>query len=303
MSDRTIKLSGVVVCFNEASRLGECLDAMRFCEDRTVIDLGSSDGSAAVAEAHGARVVDHPWVPVVERVRSFAAEQVAHDWLVFLDPDMVLPEGAEAALRAKLAGDDGSLACVGMAWQAMFIGRELRFTRWGGLRRNNPVLLHRRRMAITEEVHAGLRPLPGYRFEGIEPSIGLVIKHYWIDSLDELLSKHRRYNLQEGKKRIDGGKEPGPRPPRTRLAWAFVYSYLQRLGVLEGRLGLFLSVFWACYLYNNWAAARWIAEHQERGEIATTFPADRGIRDDALRTWFRRLGLPEQLPAEEASAC
>ena len=268
-SQSTLRISAVVVCFNEAHRLGECLRSLRFCDDVNVIDLGSTDESRDVAREHDASLVDHPWVPVVERVRSFAAEQAAHDWLVFLDPDMVLPEGAEAVLRAKLAGDDGSLASVRMAWQDFFVGRKLRYTRWGGLRRHYPVLLHRRRVAITAEVHAGLRPLPGYRSELIEPSTGLVIKHYWIDSLDELLSKHRRYNLQEGKKRIDGGKEPGPRPPRLRLAWAFVYSYLRRLGVLEGRLGLFLSVFWACYLYNNWAAARWIAEHPERGASGT----------------------------------
>ncbi|HEY2074117.1 MAG TPA: glycosyltransferase, partial [Gaiellaceae bacterium] len=72
---------------NEGHLLGPCLDSIAFCDEIIVVDLESNDDTVAVAEAHGARVVRHPLVPIAEAARVTVAPQARHDWLLVVDPD------------------------------------------------------------------------------------------------------------------------------------------------------------------------------------------------------------------------
>lgn len=53
-------------------------------------DTGSTDGSRALLEASGARIVDFPWIDDFAAARQFAFEQASGHWRCFLDSDDVL---------------------------------------------------------------------------------------------------------------------------------------------------------------------------------------------------------------------
>src|SRR5262249_11767666 len=55
------KLSAIVIAKNEAKNIGECLDSLRFCDERIVVDDNSDDGTAQLAEKKGARLATHEW--------------------------------------------------------------------------------------------------------------------------------------------------------------------------------------------------------------------------------------------------
>ena len=101
-----IKFSGVVITFNEAQHLRQCLQGLTFCEELVVVDLGSNDDSLTIADQMGARVVHHERVPVIEKVRAFAVAQAGYDWVVFVDPDFVLPTRIIDRARDAILKDD-----------------------------------------------------------------------------------------------------------------------------------------------------------------------------------------------------
>ena len=80
----------VIPARDEAQALPHVLGAIPHCVDHVIVaDNGSTDGSAAVARAHGARTVD---VPVVGYGRACLAaiaeaERLGADIIVFLDGD------------------------------------------------------------------------------------------------------------------------------------------------------------------------------------------------------------------------
>ena len=141
-------ISVLVPAFNEAGGLGATLMSIRtalpafaargWTSELVVCDNNSTDDTAAIARAHGARVVFEP-VNQISRARNAAAAAATGDWLVFVDADShpstaLLAEVAEAIATGRcLAGgstvvmDGGGrlgAAMVG-AWNALS-----RVTRW-----------------------------------------------------------------------------------------------------------------------------------------------------------------------------
>src|SRR5690606_11600340 len=95
-----LPLSGVVIAKDEGDRIGRCVASLAaLCSEVVVLDSGSADDTVAVAEAAGARVVQQPWLGFAAQ-KNAAILQATQPWVLLLDADEWLGDGAEAALRA-----------------------------------------------------------------------------------------------------------------------------------------------------------------------------------------------------------
>ena len=106
MSARPSPISVCIACRNEADRLAACLESVAWADERIVMDLASTDGSVAVAERYGARVVRREPVPIVEMVRNEIAAFATHDWILVLDPDERVTPGLADELRRAASRDE-----------------------------------------------------------------------------------------------------------------------------------------------------------------------------------------------------
>ena len=53
------QLSAIVITKNEAANIADCLDSLAFCDERIVVDCGSTDATVGIAHQKGARVEFH----------------------------------------------------------------------------------------------------------------------------------------------------------------------------------------------------------------------------------------------------
>src|SRR5689334_8590702 len=95
MAAEAPRISVCIVCRNEADRLAPCLESVAWADEAIVMDLDSTDGSAALAESYGARVVRR--APQLRMYRKSAVR-----W-----PEIpnALPDVPEAR-RLRLPADD-----------------------------------------------------------------------------------------------------------------------------------------------------------------------------------------------------
>jgi rSAM/selenodomain-associated transferase 2 len=117
-------LSVVIPALNAAGSLGPCLAAAREGDETIVVDGGSTDGSAAIALGHGARLVRSAPGRGVQLAAGAAA--ATGDWLLFLHADTRLAPGWREAAERHMSGEGGKAACFRLRldageWQARLV--------------------------------------------------------------------------------------------------------------------------------------------------------------------------------------
>lgn len=92
-------ISGCVICYQEADRIADCLRSLAFCDEVVVVDSGSTDGTQAIVEEFGARLITNTPFPGHKQQKQFAVEQAQHDLVFCLDAD----ERCTPELAARIA--------------------------------------------------------------------------------------------------------------------------------------------------------------------------------------------------------
>lgn len=120
-----LPLSVLILTLNEEGHLPGCLASVAACDDVVVLDSGSTDRTAEIAQASGARVFTRPFDDFAgQRNHAHAVIPFRHPWVFHLDAD----EKLSPELAAECAGLDPAAPVDG--WYAaprmMFHGRWLR---------------------------------------------------------------------------------------------------------------------------------------------------------------------------------
>ena len=93
------RISACLIVQNEQERLAGALESLDFCDERIVVDGGSSDRTVELARAAGATVIESPW-PGFAAQRNRALDAASSEWILELDAD----ERISAELRASIEG-------------------------------------------------------------------------------------------------------------------------------------------------------------------------------------------------------
>jgi len=94
----TISLSMIVR--NEERFIGQCLGSVKdFVDEMIVVDTGSTDRTAEIAQQFGATVLDHTWNGDFSEARNYSISKASGDWILILDADERLAERDAQRLR------------------------------------------------------------------------------------------------------------------------------------------------------------------------------------------------------------
>src|ERR1700687_2869614 len=86
-----MKVSVLLLTFNEASNLPRCLDALSWCDDIAIVDSGSTDATVDIARDRNVRVLQNPFQDfAAQRNFGLAEGGFRHPWVLHLDADEVV---------------------------------------------------------------------------------------------------------------------------------------------------------------------------------------------------------------------
>ena len=85
-----MKLSAVIITFNEERNLQRCLDSLKGVADEIiVVDSFSTDATQRIAEAAGAIFIQHAFEGHIQQ-KNYALTCAQHEWILSLDADEAL---------------------------------------------------------------------------------------------------------------------------------------------------------------------------------------------------------------------
>lgn len=100
-------VTAVILTRNEAAHIQACLASVAWAGERLVVDTDSEDGTAEMAVAAGARLVNRPFVNYADQ-RNVALSLVTTPWTLFVDADERIPPALAEEIRGVVARDDAA---------------------------------------------------------------------------------------------------------------------------------------------------------------------------------------------------
>jgi glycosyltransferase involved in cell wall biosynthesis len=280
-----IRLSAVVITYNEERKIGRCLDSLEGIADEiVVVDSGSTDRTEAICRERGARFVVRPFDGFTTQ-KNFALDQAAHDHVLSLDADEWLSPELAASIRAAKEswGADGFTMnrrnAYGERWirtcgwypDAKLRLWDRRAGRWhGGL------------------IHETVAMQPSARVAHLDGDL----LHQAYENPGQLLAKAQSYSDIWAREYAHRRRVSAPTILAKTIV-AFLRAFVLRRGFLDGYEGLLVSGSIANGVFYNHAK---LLEANRR--LRTTLVVTTYNRKDALELVLRS-ALAQSEPPEE----
>ena len=125
MAYRKTPVTCTIIAFNEADRVARAIASVAGIADEViVVDSGSTEGTIALCQSLGARVLHNDWVGFGPQKR-FAEDAAANDWILNLDADEWLSEELREELKALLAQEIPIARCFRIKTVIVYPNREM----------------------------------------------------------------------------------------------------------------------------------------------------------------------------------
>lgn len=222
-----LPLTVAIITLNAASLLKPCLASVGFADEILIVDSGSTDGTAEVALATGARIEQKEWLGF-GRQKAHAVSLARNDWVLCLDADERVTDRLADSIRAAMANP--RYHAYRMARRNRFLGRWLKHGE--GYPDFSLRLFHRAHAGwSSDEVHeAVLTTVDVGRLEGD-------LLHDSAEDVATYLAKQNRYTSLQAQSMFAQGVRASYWHLLASPLVRFVKFYVLRLGFLDGGPG------------------------------------------------------------------
>jgi glycosyltransferase involved in cell wall biosynthesis len=238
-----------VITRNEEANIGPCLDALAFCDERIVVDAGSTDRTVALAREKGARVETHDWQGFGAQ-KNFALSLAQGDWVLSVDADERVSPALAGEIERAIA--DGRADGFEIPRLSSFVGREMRHSGWFP---DYVLRLFRRHKGRFSDDLVHERVICDGPVERLTEHLA----HHSVTRLEQAISRVDRYSTAGAEMLVASGRRVSFVHGITHGVWSFFRAYVLRLGFLDGHAGFLLAVANAEGTYYRYMKA-WLAQ-------------------------------------------
>ena len=236
----------------EEGRIGRALGSVADWTSEIVVVINAevTDGTEAIARAHGAKIFREPWKGHIAQKTS-AAAKTSCEWILGLDADEEVSPELREQFRRLFAQPKRLQAHAAYSFprRSWYCGRWIRHGDWYPDRQ---LRLWRRGQGHW----AGTDPHDKLHVSGSVGRLRGDLYHHSFDSLNHHLRKVISFSDEYVRQHENSGKRPGCFELVARPAWRFFRAYFLRLGFLDGWAGYYIAQLTAFSTFTRYAKLR-----------------------------------------------
>lgn len=236
-----------MIAQDEADRIGRLLKSCAFADEIVVVDSGSSDGTQAICQNAGAKVIFNRWPGYVAQ-KQFALEATTHEWILSLDADEEVTDALAAEISQAVKTAPPDVGGFSMPRLSRYLGRWIRH---GGWYPDRKVRLVRRGRGTWQ----GVNPHDKLVAAGRVGELTQPFLHYVYRGIsDQVVTMNSFSEIYAEQSHPAGGWFVAA--GLLHAFGKFVECYLWKLGFLDGIPGFVIAVNSAGYVFLK-HAKRW----------------------------------------------
>ena len=230
-----LKLSACIIAFNEAAKIQAAVASVLWADEVVVVDSNSTDETAALAAAMGARVVQVPFTGFGE-LRNRAIEACRHDWVFSLDSDERCTAAVRDEILQLLADGDPAHEAYLVPRRSFMMGRWIAGSGWYPNFRQ-PQLFRKTAMRYrSDPVHEGYELLTDKPLGRLRNAI----EQFPFRNLDEIIRKMDRYSSLGAQKLK--GRQVSMWSALGHGSWEFLKHFIVKRGFKDGWAGFVIAL-------------------------------------------------------------
>lgn len=226
-------LSFTIITKNSERTIEKCLESIKWANEIVVLDSGSTDHTIAICKKYTDKVFETDW-PGFGPQKNRAIDKATGDWIFSIDSDEWLSNASRDEIIKILQKNHG-FSIFQMPRLNKYCGQ---WVRYGDVGRDKVTPLFKRGAARFNDniVHEGLVT------EGRMGILKNPLFHDSYESLEALLQRMNMYTTLSAQSRFKNNKKTSVLKAVFSSIWAFIKSYFFRVGFLDGKIGLIVSV-------------------------------------------------------------
>jgi glycosyltransferase involved in cell wall biosynthesis len=231
-----IKLSGVIISYNEERNIEKCLKSLLPVVDEIiVVDSFSTDKTRRICEKFEVKFIEQSFLGYIEQ-KNFALNQASNNYIVSLDGDEELSETLQKSIiQLKTNWTFNGYYCNRLN---NFCGQWIKHSDWYP---NKKLRIFDRRVASWN----GINPHDNIEMDIPNQNLGFLkgdILHWTYQTYSDFNLKTEHFSTISAKSYYDLGKKATIWKILFNPPWAFFKAYFLRLGFLDGINGLVICV-------------------------------------------------------------
>ncbi|MBN8641422.1 MAG: glycosyltransferase family 2 protein [Flavobacteriales bacterium] len=225
------KITALAITYNEEENVKRYVESLSFADEIIFVDSQSTDKTIEIAEQMGVKVIQRKFDDFSNQ-RNFAIQQAHNDWILFFDLDEIIDPNLEKEIKSTLENPK-DIAAFYIKRNFYFMGKRIKY---GGWQNDKAIrLFNKNQCQYNGLVHELVKS------SGKTSVLKNKLDHFSYKNFDNYNDKLNLYSKLQAENLYKLKKKPNLYHFFIRPTYRFLWQYIFRLGILDGKEGFILA--------------------------------------------------------------